>query len=75
MLLLLCYNGSDKPFGAFVIPGNEIRPDLTSITIPNPDPAKYAGKWAKFWNAWELLGEVVDEIEGLYRDEDEEIPF
>lgn len=75
LLLLLCYNGDSEPLGAFVIPGSEIRTDLTSISISSPDPAKYRGQWAKFWNAWEQVDQILDGIEGLYSDEDDEIPF
>lgn len=75
LLLLLCFNGNETPIGAFVIPGSAIEPTLTGISISSPDPSKYKGKWAKFWNAWEQLDLVLDGIPGLYSEEEVEIPF
>jgi hypothetical protein len=76
LLILLCYNGSsDDPLGAFVIPGSEVRPTLKKISITSKDPAVYTGKWAKWWNAWDVVKDVVNGAGAVDKLEVEEIPF
>lgn len=58
VVLLVC-KISDEAEGKtfFVIPRKECE-GLAYITIPNPDPRKYGGRWASYRNAFEIVSDL-----------------
>ena len=55
-LILLCLV-PDEPFAyhpAFVIPASILN-GIRKICIPNQDPVAYKGKWAEFYEKWDML--------------------
>lgn len=59
ILILRCL--SDPPTH-FIIPITHLPPTLTKIDITHTDPHQYAGAWARFREAWDLLDTIITRI-------------
>lgn len=55
LLILACVNGK---ISFFVIPWGEVA-GLAHLAIWSEEPAATAGRWARFYEAWDLVGELV----------------
>jgi len=53
-VMLVCHTPTQNR--AFIIPRKSIA-KCHSITIPNPDPCRYAGRWMRYLDLYELISE------------------
>lgn len=56
--LLACADGGHQVVGWFIIPAEAIG-DKANVTITHPDPGQYAGQWAQYYQAWDILDGLV----------------
>lgn len=56
ILIFVCFDGDS--FYYFVIPRAAVA-GRRNVTIWNQNPARYGGRWAKFYEAWDILEQAI----------------
>ena len=60
VVLLAYWDVASDPV-AFVIPSEAVG-DRCKVVIPNRQPWLYGGRWARFYQRWELLADLLGEV-------------